>query len=55
MPDYLPPVKYPRGGAYRPEGSENRYNAWHYKCTVKGADSGPLKGKTVALKDNVML
>lgn len=55
MPDYLPPVKYPRGGAYRPEGPENKYNAWHYKCTVKGADSGPLKGRTVALKDNVML
>ena len=55
MPDYLPEVKYPRSKVYRPEGEENKYNAWHYKCEVLGAGSGPLKGKTVALKDNVML
>ena len=55
MPDYLPAVKYPRTPGYRPDGEENRYNAWYYKTRIEGAQDGKLKGKTVALKDNVML
>ena len=55
MPDELPPVKYPRTPGYRPHGEENPLNAWYYKSTVKGASRGKLKGKTVALKDNIML
>ncbi len=55
MPDYLPEVTYARTPGYRPEGEENPYNAWYYKSTVEGAADGPLKGKTVALKDNIML
>lgn len=55
MPDYLPAVKYPRTPGYRPEGEENKYNAWYVKTVVKGAPSGPLAGKTVVLKDNVCL
>lgn len=55
MPDYLPRVKYPRTPGYRPEGEENKYNAWYYKSRVEGAPNGKLKGKTVALKDNIML
>jgi amidase len=55
MPDYLPPVTYPRTPGRRPEGEENRYNAWYVKTTVRGAPSGKLAGKTVALKDNICL
>ena len=55
MPDNLPEVKYPRKPGYRPEGEENKYNAWYYKTTVEGASKGKLKGKTLALKDTVML
>src|ERR1700682_4431005 len=55
MPDYVPAVKYPRTPGYRPEGEENKYNAWYVKTTVKGAPSGTLAAKTVALKDNVCL
>lgn len=55
MPDYLPAVKYPRTPGYRPEGDENKYNAWYVKSTVEGAPSGKLKGKTVVLKDNICL
>ncbi|MDP6688822.1 MAG: amidase [Alphaproteobacteria bacterium] len=55
MVDPLPEVKYPRTPGYRPEGDENPHNAWYYKTKVKGAASGKLAGKTVALKDNVML
>ena len=55
MPDEWPAVKYPRTPGYQPQGEENKYNAWYYKSTVKGAASGKLKGKTVVLKDNVCL
>jgi amidase len=55
LPDNLPPVKYPRTPGYRPQPQDNKYNAWYVKTRVEGAPSGKLKGKTVALKDNVML
>lgn len=55
MPDNLPEVKYPRTPGYRPGPEENPRNAWYYKATVKGAARGKLEGKTVVLKDNVML
>ncbi|MFL6819664.1 MAG: amidase [Bradyrhizobium sp.] len=55
MPDYVPAVTYPRTPGYRPEGKENQYNAWYVKTSIKGASSGKLAGKTVALKDNVCL
>jgi amidase len=55
MPDELPVVKYPRTPGYRVPAAENPHNAWYYKTTVKGAPTGKLVGKTVALKDNVML
>ena len=55
MPDYVPAVTYPRTPGYRPEGDENKHNAWYVKTTIKGAPSGKLAGKTIALKDNVSL
>lgn len=55
MPDYLPEVKYPRTPGYFPTSEENKRNAWYVKCSIKGASSGPLKGKKVAVKDNVMV
>src|SRR5437899_2576132 len=53
MPDYVPVVKYPRTPGYRPEGEENKYNAWYVKTEIKGAPSGKLAGKRIALKDNI--
>ena len=55
MPDEMPVVKYPRTPGYRPSAEENPRNAWYVKSTVKGADGGKLKGKTVVLKDNICL
>src|SRR5207253_1262792 len=55
MADPMPPVKYPRTPGYRPEGPENKYNAWYYKSEVQGAASGKVRGKRIALKDNVCL
>ena len=52
MPDSLPEVKYPRGDWHRPEGEENKHGAWYVKSTIKGADSGILAGKTIAIKDS---
>jgi amidase len=51
LPDELPPVKYPRGGYYRPEGDENKYGAWAVKTQIAGAKTGKLAGKKVAIKD----
>src|SRR5262249_49468901 len=55
MPGHVPPITYPRTQGYRREGTENRYNALYVKTSVKGAPSGKLAGKTVALKDNICL
>jgi len=55
MPDYVPAVKYARTPGYRPEGEENKHNAWYIKTEVKGASGGKLAGKKIALKDNISL
>jgi amidase len=55
MPDELPEVKYPRTPGRRPSAEENPYGAWYVKTDVQGAASGKLKGKKVALKDNICL
>src|ERR671921_567705 len=47
------PVKYPRSGGYRPDREENPLNAWYCKCSITGAENGPLSGKRIAIKDNV--
>jgi amidase len=55
LPDEKPRVTYPRTPGYQPLPEENEFNAWYVKTEVKGAESGPLAGKTVVLKDNVCL
>jgi amidase len=52
-PDELPLVEYARTPGYQPPPDENRLNAWYVKSRIEGAASGPLKGKTFAIKDNV--
>src|SRR5438045_642181 len=46
-------VRYPRSGGYRPSAEENLLNAWYQRCSIKGASSGILAGKRIAIKDNV--
>jgi amidase len=48
-----PTVKYPRTTGYRPGSEEDPLNAWYWKCAIKGASSGKLAGKKIAIKDNV--
>ena len=53
LPEPSLPVKYPRTPGHRPAPEDNPLNAWYWRSELKGADSGPLAGKTVAIKDNV--
>lgn len=55
LPDDVPEIKYPRGRNYRPEGEENKHGAWIAKASIKGASSGKLAGKKVAVKDTYSL
>jgi amidase len=53
IPEQMPPVKFPRGAWRAPEPAEDRYSAWYVLCRIEGAATGKLKGKTVAIKDNI--
>ena len=53
LPQPAAPVRYPRTPGRRPNPEENRLGAWYWKTDISGASGGLLKGKTVAIKDNV--
>ena len=53
MPEPMLPVKYPRIPGWRPAAADNPFNAWAWRTDIKGAPSGKLAGKRVAVKDNV--
>jgi amidase len=46
-------VRYPRQPGRRPPPEDNPLGAWYWQTDIRGAPSGPLAGKTVAIKDNV--
>src|ERR1700722_11608638 len=49
-----PPLLFPeRGPGYRPSLTEDRWQAWLWKCAIGGSDRGPLAGKTVSFKDHI--
>lgn len=54
-PDFTPEVMYPRTSGRSPSKAENPHGAWARLVEVTGAADGKLKGRTVALKDNVAL
>src|SRR5919198_1531502 len=53
LPEPTLAVKYPRDAGYRPAPAENPLGAWYWRTHITGASSGPLAGKTLAIKDNV--
>ena len=53
LDEWLPPVRYKRSGWRRPTTDENPHNAWYVTTSIKGAASGPLAGRRVALTDTV--
>jgi amidase len=55
LPDDLPPVNYPRLPGHKPAPEENPLNAWYWQTNIPGAASGPLAGKRVVFKDNIMV
>ena len=55
LPDEKPPVKYPRTPGWRPEPADNPLGAWYVRTDIRGADSGKLAGKRIAVKDNTMI
>jgi amidase len=50
----LPPPRYgPRKPGRRPNPDEDPYNAFITRCEIAGAADGPLRGRTVGVKDNI--
>ena len=43
----------PRDPGHRPTAAEDPHNAWTRKCTIEGAGTGPLAGRTVGYKDHI--
>src|SRR4051812_42010550 len=37
----------------RPDDADNPLGAWYVRTEIRGADHGPLAGRTVAIKDNI--
>ncbi len=48
-----PSPKYGPRESARPPASENPLGAWYVTASIKGAPTGPLAGKRIAVKDNV--
>ena len=53
MVEFRPPVRYPRTVGWRPEPGDNPFNGWYWRCEIDGAPEGPLKGRTVGVKDAI--
>jgi amidase len=53
--DVVPVVKYPKRTFAFPKKKDNPHNAWYVRTSLKGAPSGPLKGRTVAIKDVIFV
>lgn len=48
-----PDVKYHRPTGSVPDPEENRLGAWAWKSEIVGAQTGPLAGRTVVVKDSI--
>ena len=55
MPTIFPRCAIPGRRAIGRSAMRTRHNAWYVKTTVQGRADGKLKGKTIVLKDNIML
>ena len=42
----------PERSSYLPEAGDNELGAWYYRCEIQEGKTGPLAGKTFAIKDN---
>ncbi len=55
LEDNLPEIQYPHRSYRPPTGEENPLGAWYVRTDLKGRDAGPLKDRTVAVKDNIFV
>ena len=55
LPEELPLVRTPRTPGEFPAPEDNPLGAWYVRTRIEGAAQGALSGRTVALKDSVML
>ena len=55
LPEEEAPPRYPRGAVTWPDPADNALGAWYVRSRIAGARQGPLAGRTVAVKDNVMV
>ena len=55
LEDNLPEIQYPDRSYRPPDPEENTLGAWYVRTDLKGKASGPLKGRTVAIKDNIFV
>ena len=46
-------TRYPRDGGAAPSPEDNPLGAWAWRVRIEGAASGPLAGRTIAIKDNI--
>jgi amidase len=53
-PEALPEAPPPRE-SWWPTAEENPHNAWYVRTSIRGSDDGLLAGRSVAVKDNVMV
>ena len=50
-----PGLIYPERNFTFPGVSDNEYGAWYVKTSIPGADNGPLTGRKVVVKDNILV
>lgn len=55
LPDELSTHSHAEREWHRPADVENPYNAWYVQTNISGSARGKLKGKTVAIKDNIFV
>ena len=53
LPELAVPVRYARHSGRRPTVEEDPVNAFIRVCEIRGADTGPLAGKRIAVKDSI--
>ncbi|MGY4768751.1 amidase family protein [Kribbella sp. CWNU-51] len=52
--EHKPPLLFPeRAPGHRPDAQQDPHNAWLWKASIGGADTGLLAGRTVSFKDHI--
>lgn len=46
-------ARYPRDAGRPPEAAANPFNAWAWITEIRGKSNGPLRGRRLAIKDNI--